>query len=70
MSLNEFRNEVRLGWPYVRVTVRAVGFSDLARASAKCLTVTGDKRGDLQHINALAKQAGILPDRNCRCFEG
>jgi hypothetical protein len=68
MTTTEFRREVKVGWPYVTVRIRTVSFSDLARGSAKCLTVSGDKRGDLQHINALAKQAGILPDGNCRIY--
>jgi hypothetical protein len=69
LTESQFRKEVKIGWPYVKISVRTVGFHDLARSAAKCLTVTGDKRGDLQHINALAKRAGILPDGNCRFFE-
>ena len=68
MSIHEFRKEVKAGWPYVKVTVRQVSFQDLARASKPCLTVTGDRRGDLSHINALARQAGIVPDGNLRWF--
>jgi hypothetical protein len=68
MTIPEFRREVKIGWPYVKVTIRTVSFADLARAERKCLTVTGDKKGDLQHINALAVQAGIQPDKNCRCW--
>jgi hypothetical protein len=68
MTIAQFRREVKTCWPHVKIKIRTVGFSDLARASAKCLTVSGDKRGDLSHINALAKQAGVLPDGNARCF--
>lgn len=68
MTEHEFRREVKACWPYVTVKIRTVGFSDLARGSAKCLTVAGDRRGDLSHINALAKLAGVLPDKNCRMF--
>ena len=62
LTVAEFRKEVKVGWPYVKVSVRTVGFVDLARASRKALRVVGDRPGDLQHINALAKKAGILPD--------
>jgi hypothetical protein len=68
MTINEFRKEIKTGWPYVKISIHTVSFSDLARASAKCLKVSGDKQGDLQHINALARQAGLVPDGNIRMF--
>ncbi len=62
LSVADFRRHVRAGWPYVTVSIRTVGFVDLARASRKVLRVSGDRPGDLQHINTLAAKAGILPD--------
>ena len=69
MTIQELRKEIKRCWPYVTIRIRTVGFSDLARESRKCLEVTGDRLGDLQHINALAKQAGVLPDSNIRFKE-
>lgn len=69
LTVAEFRKEVKVGWPYVKVRVQTVGFVDLARESRKCLTVEGDRKGDLQHINSLARRAGIVPDGNIRCFK-
>lgn len=68
MSIYEFRKEVKARWPHVTITIRNVSFSDLARDYSQCLTVNGDRRGDIAEINALAKEYGILPDGNLRCF--
>lgn len=68
-SISDFRKEVKCNWPHVTVSVKTVGFSDLARCSRKCLTVKGDRKGDLQHINAIARLAGIIPDGNIRFFD-
>ena len=67
MTITEFRRLVRTRFPHVKASVRTVGFTDLARASAKCLAVEGD-RGyeELRQINAWAKEAGIVPDGNIR----
>lgn len=68
ITISQFRREVKTTWPHVTVKIKTTSFADLARADKKCLTVSGDKAGELVHINALAKQAGILPDGNIRCF--
>ena len=66
ITVSDFRKQVRARWPHVKVSIRKVGFGDLARGDGKCLTVTGDKPGEIAEINALAKAAGIVPDGNIR----
>lgn len=66
MTPHEFRKTVKQRWPHVKVKLRTVSFQDLARASAICLTLDGDKSGECAEINALAKLAGIVPDGNIR----
>jgi len=68
LTIKDFRKEIKVCWPYVKITIRTVDFSNLARVHKKCLTVHGDRKGDLQHINALAEKAGILRDGNLRWF--
>jgi hypothetical protein len=66
MTTIEFRKKVKEAYPHVKISIRSVSFSDLARGSAKCLTVTKDKDGEIIAINAWAKEAGIIPDGNIR----
>lgn len=66
MTPSEFRHIVKTRWPHVRVNIRTVSFSDLARGDAKCLRVTGDRGGEIAEINKLAAEAGIVPDGNIR----
>ncbi len=69
MQLKAFRSMVRSTFPHVKVSVRTVGFQDLARCDAKCLTVLGDRSFDeLQAINAWAAEAGIVPDKALRTY--
>ena len=65
-TITEFRKMVKTCYPHVKVSIKTVGFSDLARVDVKCLTVTGDKPGELSQINTWAREAGIIPDRNIR----
>jgi len=66
MTTHEFRKAVKARFPHVTVQIRTVSFQDLARESKKCLTVSGDKSGELKEINDLARLSGILPDGNVR----
>ena len=69
MSLAEFRKLVRTNYPHIKISIRTVSFADLARASAKCLTV--EKAQSVQEfaqVNAWAKAAGVLPDTSLRSF--
>ena len=69
MTIATFRRMVRELYPHVKVTVRAVDFTDLARVTKKCLTVSGDRDSiELSTINGWAKQAGIVPDGNLRFY--
>lgn len=70
MTVNEFRKYVKTGFPHVKVSVKTVSFMDLARDSAKCLTITGDRSSEERKaINTAAKEAGILPDSNIRFYQ-
>ena len=69
MTVTEFRKQVKTTYPHVKVSVRTVSFQDLARCSRLCLSVSGERKGELAAINALAKEAGILPDGNVRFYE-
>lgn len=60
MTTAEFRKAIKTQFPHVKASITTISFMDLARDSRKCLTVTGDRPGDMQTINALAKTAGIL----------
>ena len=69
MNTAQFRNLVRGQFPHVTVKVKTVSFADLARAEAKCLSVEGERNGDeLRQINQWAREAGIVPDGNLRCY--
>ena len=68
-NVSQFRKKVKEVYPHVKVSIRTVSFQDLARADRKCLTVSGDRQGELQQINAWAKDAGIIPDGNIRFFQ-
>jgi len=69
MSLAEFRKLVRTNYPHIKISVRTVSFADLARASAKCLTVEkAQSAQELAQVNAWAKAAGVLPDTSLRSF--
>ena len=68
LTVHQFRKEMKACWPHITVKVKTVSFADLARAEAKFVNFSGDRKGDLGHINALAKQAGLLPDSNIRYF--
>ncbi len=68
MSTHQFRQLVRENYPHIKVCVKTVSFADLARDSARCLTVEGDRSADeLRQVNDWAKAAGIVPDGNIRC---
>jgi len=70
MTISEFRKKVKEAYPHVTITVRTVDFTDLVRATAKCLTVKGDRSADeLAQINAWAKEAGIVQDGNVRFYK-
>lgn len=68
-NIKQFRRKVKEKYPHVKISIRTVGFSDLARASKKALTVSGERQGELAEINAWAKEAGILPDSNIRFYK-
>lgn len=62
MTIAEFRKKVRATYPRVLISVRTVSFVDLARVSAKCLTVAGEYDSEeLRQINAWAREAKIVP---------
>ncbi len=68
MNTHLFRQLVRENYPHITVRVKTVSFEDLARASARCLHVEGDRSADeLRQVNEWAKAAGIVPDGNIRC---
>lgn len=69
LTIHAFRKEMKACWPYITVKVKTVSFADLARGEAKFVNFKGDRKGDISHINALAKQAGLLPDTNIRYFQ-
>ncbi len=66
--INQFRKSVKEAYPHVTIKVREVSFQDLARASKHCLTVRGERKGELQPINDMARAAGIVPDGNIRFY--
>jgi len=68
ISTADFRRAIKNSFPHVKVSIRTVSFQDLARCSKQCLTVKGDRRGELGLINQWASRAGIIPDGNIRCF--
>jgi hypothetical protein len=68
MTTAEFRKKVKSVFPHVTVSIRTVSFSDLARCSRKCLTISGDRPGELRQINDWAREAEIIPDGNIRCY--
>ena len=62
MTLREFRQEVKRNFPHVTIKVKTVNFTDLARASAKFLTISGANYFiEVTQINEMARAAGILP---------
>ncbi len=70
MTVSEFRKTVKTRFPHVKISVRTIGFADLARDRAKCLTVSGERSiEELKEINELAKLAGILPDTSIRSYK-
>jgi hypothetical protein len=70
MPIHQFRKLVREKFPHITLSIRTVSFQDLARSDAKCLTVTGDKSvAELRQVNDWARQAGVLPDGNLRCYK-
>jgi hypothetical protein len=60
MTVSEFRKAVKQRWPHVKISIRTVSFQDLARDSAKFVTVEGDLPGEFPAIKTLAKEAGLL----------
>lgn len=65
-SVYYFRRAVKRMFPHLTVRVKTVGFFGSYR---KCLKVQGDRNFDeLQIVNRLAKEAGILPDGNVRFY--
>lgn len=69
MTERELRAMVKANYPHIKIKIRTVDFTDLARRSAKCLTVIGDKNAnELLYINTAARQAGIVPDGNIRIY--
>lgn len=71
MTIPMFRKYVRTFYPHVKLSIRTVHFTDLARASKKCLTMSGDRDTmETQVVNGWAKEAGVLPDNNIRTYGG
>lgn len=70
MTVFQFRQRVREHYPHLRVTVRTVSFSDLARAGARCLTIVGRMQCWEEHaqVNTWAREAGILADTSVRVY--
>jgi hypothetical protein len=69
MTIAEFRRMVKENYPHVTIKVRTVSFQDLARISAKCLTVEGERSWqELAQINEWASQAGITQDGSLRGY--
>lgn len=69
MTISDFRRRVRDRYPHITMKVRTVSFQDLARASAKVLTVDGDRSyAEIAQVNEWAEAAGIVPDRSIRFF--
>lgn len=66
---NLFRKRIKAEFPHVKVSIRRVSFQDLARADRFCLTVTGDKPGEVRDINRIAESFCIIPDGNIRYHE-
>ncbi len=69
MTVAEFRKRVKTTYPHVKVSVRTVSFVDLARCSRLCLSVDGEREGELAQINAWAREAGIIADTSVRFYE-
>ena len=58
----EFRKEVKRQWPHVKVSIRTISFADLARDSAKFVTITGQSGPEeYRPIADLARKAGLIP---------
>ena len=68
MTVSEFRKKVKTDYPHIKISIKTASFSDLARAEKKCLTVEGDREGELAQINEWAQEAGIIRDTNIRFF--
>jgi len=69
MTIAEFRKNVKTAFPHVTVSVRTVSFMDLARMTAKCLTVTGNRTlEELKQINEWAREASIVRDGSLRAY--
>jgi hypothetical protein len=68
-TVAEFRRCVKETFPHVKIQIRTISFTDLARGDAKALTVIGDHPGELAQINELASKSYILGDNNIRVFE-
>ena len=69
MTEHEVRREVKALYPHFKLTIRTVHFSDLARASRKCLKIEGDRNAaEVLDINLMARSAGIIPDGNLRFY--
>ncbi len=70
MTTAEFRRKAREAYPHIKVRVRTVDFTDLARTKKKCLTIEGDRSIDeVVKVNGWAREAGIVPDGNARLYK-
>lgn len=69
MTEQELRGIVKQRYPHIRISIRTVSFSDLARCERKCLTITGDRAiEEVRAINEMAKAMGIIRDCNLRVY--
>ena len=68
-KVKAFRKAMKRDYPHLKISVRKVSFSDLARGEAYRVSVgPGATVSDLHWINKSAKEAGILPDQSVRTF--
>jgi hypothetical protein len=70
MTEFEFRKTVKSQYPHVKIKIKTVSFSDLARVSKKVLTVEGEKDHlELKAINDMARELNIVPDISIRFYQ-
>ena len=60
-NVSQFRKKVKATYPHVKVSIRTVSFSDLARASATFATIKGAKYDEWRQIETWAREAGVIP---------
>lgn len=59
-NIKQLRRKIKEKYPHVKVSIRTVSFSDLARAEAKFATLTGAAPADWKQIKDWASQAGVI----------